>query len=116
MKAKESFAAGSSISTLAIDIGGTGIKSMLLDASGNALDEPILLLTPHPATPHAVLKVISALAKKHSGFDRVSVGFPGVVRKGTIETAPNLHHSWEGVALDRVLSQNLSVPVRVAND
>src|SRR5262245_50617057 len=116
MKAKESFVAGSSVSTLAIDIGGTGIKSMLLDATGKALDEPIRMLTPHPATPHAVLKVISALAKKHAAFDRVSVGFPGVVRKGTVETAANLHHSWEGIALDHVLSQNLNVPVRAAND
>jgi polyphosphate glucokinase len=117
MKAKEKVArSGPGGRTLAIDIGGTGIKAMLLDDSGKPLTEPIRLLTPHPATPKAVLKVITTLAKRHTGYVRVSVGFPGVVRKGIVASAPNLHPSWKGVDLAKVLSQALGVPVRVAND
>src|SRR6185295_2218742 len=41
--------------TLAIDIGGTGIKCMLLDAKGQAIGERQRQPTPRPATPQAVL-------------------------------------------------------------
>jgi len=116
MKTSDSSGTGTPGTTLAIDIGGTGIKAMLLDASGKGLTDSVRMLTPRPATPQAVVKVINTLSKRHAGFDRASVGFPGVVRKGIVETAPNLHPSWRGVALDELLSSSLQVPVRVAND
>ena len=102
--------------TLAIDIGGTSIKAVLLNDSGKPLTEPTRAPTPHPAKPKAVLSLISAVAKQHGGFHRVSVGFPGVVRKGIIHSAPNLHPSWKGIALARVLSKTFRVPAKVAND
>ena len=105
-----------SLRTLVIDIGGTGIKAMLLNGSGKPLTEPSRVLTPHPAKPKPVLALISAVAKQHTGFDRVSVGFPGVVREGIIQSAPNLHPSWKGIELARVLSETLRVPAKVAND
>jgi polyphosphate glucokinase len=44
------------------------------------------------------------------------VGFPGVVRRGFIETAVNLHPDWIGFDLETALSRQLDKPVRVAND
>lgn len=107
---------GRSKKTLSFDIGGTGIKAVLLDPSGKTLTEPSRVPTPKPATPKAVLRVMSGLAKRHPGYHRVSVGFPGVVRGGVIHTAPNLDPTWKGVDLTQLLSASLSVPVRVAND
>jgi polyphosphate glucokinase len=51
------------------------------------------------------------------GYDRVAVGFPGVVRRGRVFTAVNLRHeSWKGFDLGHALAQALGKPVRVAND
>jgi polyphosphate glucokinase len=102
--------------TLAVDVGGTGIKAIVLDPRGKPLTERLRLDTPRPATPRAVLAAIGGLAKQQGHFDRVSVGFPGVVRRGVTETAPNLHPSWVGVNLKAALEKALGRPVRAAND
>lgn len=104
------------IKTLAVDIGGSGVKVMLLDAQGNALGERARLKTPSPATPKAILDAIATLATAQPAFDRVSVGFPGVVRSGVIYTAVNLDDSWQRFDLASQLAQRLEKPVRVAND
>lgn len=102
--------------TLSIDIGGTGIKAITLDLAGSALTERTRIETPSPATPEAVLAVIDELVKVQNEFDRVSVGFPGVVKDGVIKTAPNLDPSWEGFALALDLERRLGRPARVLND
>jgi polyphosphate glucokinase len=101
--------------TLAVDIGGSGVKVMILDPTGTPLSERDRLETPEPATPDSVLEAILQLAKGKS-FDRVSVGFPGVVRQGTIYTAANLDSSWIGFNLEAALAKALGKPVRVIND
>lgn len=105
-----------SIRTLAMDIGGSGVKVMVLDITGKPLTERMRLDTPQPATPEVVINAISVLAASQGEFHRVSVGFPGVVRCGVTETAANLHPDWIGFDLAEVLSQNLNKPVRVIND
>ncbi|MCU1283792.1 MAG: transcriptional regulator/sugar kinase [Acidobacteriales bacterium] len=102
--------------TLAIDVGGTGIKSVVLDGNGKAVSEFLRLETPHPATPKAILSTIADLAKRSAKFDRVALGFPGVVRNGEIVTAPHLHDKWIRVHLDKQLRKLLRKPARVAND
>jgi polyphosphate glucokinase len=109
-------APGENPRTLCIDIGGSGIKTLLVGTDGKALTERLRVDTPRPATPAAVVKAILGLAKQQGAFDRVSVGFPGVVRKGVVETAANMHPRWIGVNIDRVLTKELGRPVRAAND
>src|SRR5947208_5702702 len=104
------------VRTLAIDIGGTGIKALILSATGKPLTERSRVKTPRPATPQAVINAIVEMAKQQGEFDRVSVGFPGVVRRGVTVTAPNLNGKWGGFHLADALSKKLGVPVRVAND
>jgi len=101
--------------TLAIDIGGTGIKSVLLDGAGKPISEFGRVLTPQPATPKAVLAVIAGIAKPMA-FDRVAVGFPGVVHHGVIRTAPHLHQSFVGVNLQKEIKKAVRKPALVAND
>lgn len=102
--------------TLALDIGGTGIKAIILDENGRPLTERARVATPRPATPRAVLAAIERVVKGQGDFERVSVGFPGVVRKGVAETAWNLHPKWIGVDLAKTLARMLRRPVRAAND
>lgn len=101
--------------TLAVDIGGSGIKVMVLDEEGNPLSDRQRLKTPNPAEPQAVIGTIQTLAKAQE-YDRVSVGFPGVVQNGVIKTAVNLHDDWLQYDLASNLSKLLSKPVKVAND
>jgi polyphosphate glucokinase len=102
--------------TLSIDIGGTGIKALILDDEGVPLTERARLETPQPAVPEAVLAVIDALALKLGPFDRVSLGFPGVVRAGVTLTAPHLDPSWAGFPLAQRLGERTGRPVRMLND
>ena len=102
--------------TLAIDIGGTGLKAMVLGPDGAPLTERARVATPRPAIPDAVIPELLALVTPHGPFDRVSVGFPGVVVDGVIMTAPNLDPAWHGFDLRATLATSLGVPVRVLND
>ena len=102
--------------TLTVDIGGSGIKTMVLDVNGNPIGKRMRVPTPRPAKLDSVLQGIVKLAKGQSDFDRVSVGFPGVIRKGVTETAVNLHKDWIGFNLEGALSKKLGKPVRVLND
>jgi len=102
--------------TLAIDIGGTGIKAVTLSTTGKPLTKRARVKTPRPATPAAVMNTIVELAKAQGSFDRVSVGFPGVVRRGITLNEPNLNGKWGGFHLADALTKKLGVPVRVAND
>ena len=102
--------------TLTVDIGGSGIKAMVLDSKGDPIGRRKRVSTPRPAKPDPVLRAIVKLAKLQSDFDRVSVGFPGVIRNGVTETAVNLHKDWIGFDLEGTLSEQLGKPARVLND
>lgn len=104
------------LKTLCVDVGGSGVKVLLIDHEGKPLSERERLKTPVPATPEAIVAVIEQLVSQQPAFDRVSVGFPGVVRKGMVYTAVNLHETWYGYDLAGQLSSRLGQPVRVAND
>jgi polyphosphate glucokinase len=103
--------------TLAIDIGGTRLKAGLLDAAGAMVRGPDRTDTPVHATPSAVLKAVLELARPLAPFDRISVGFPGVVRNGQVLTAPNLDNlAWRQFPLAATLTEELGKPVRLLND
>jgi len=107
---------GSGPVTLSIDIGGSGLKAMLLDCKGEPLSERQRVLTPAIPTPLAVMKGLDQLVKLLPGFDRVSVGFPGVIKHGITYTAVNLHPRWMKFPLQTELETRWKKPVRVAND
>jgi polyphosphate glucokinase len=103
--------------TLAIDIGGSGLKASVLDARGRMLVDRVRVSTPADAAPQLVVDTLVELVAPLPSFDRVSVGFPGVVRDGRVLTAPNLGtEPWRGFALAQALAARVGKPVRVAND
>ena len=106
----------SELATLAIDIGGTGLKALILGPDGSALTERVRVETPKPATASVVLEALVALVKPLPDYDRVSVGFPGVVVDGITRTAPNLHEKWTGYNLAGAIEGRTKRPVRVLND
>jgi polyphosphate glucokinase len=102
--------------TLCIDIGGTGLKALIVDAKGKALTERVRVETPRPATPKAVVDALVKLVKGVGKYDRVSVGFPGVVAEGIVRSAPNLDGKWAGFPLADALAKKLGKKVRALND
>ena len=102
---------------LAIDIGGSGLKAAVLNTEGEMLTERVRIKTPQPCPPDLLLDSLSELVGSLPEYDRISVGFPGVVRKGKILTAPNLGtEMYSGFDLASALESRLSMPVRVLND
>lgn len=102
---------------LAIDIGGSSIKTTILDKDGNLLTEYKKADTPQPANPKNVIKTIESLLKDTLSFDKISVGFPGYVKDGVVFTAPNLDkESWADFNFEKALSDLFQKPTRVIND
>jgi polyphosphate glucokinase len=102
--------------TLAIDIGGTGLKMQALSPEGQPISDRLRLPTPEPATTDAVLTALDELKVSVPLFDRISVGFPGVIKEGKTLTAANLDAGWVGFPLAKVLEKRWGKPVRMAND
>ena len=102
--------------TLVVDIGGSGIKALVVNEIGEAMTERIRQSTPRGGKPDDVIKVITSLAKNVGRFERVSVGFPGIVRSGVVTGAVNLAPEWEHFHLSKALHEIFKKPVRAAND
>jgi polyphosphate glucokinase len=102
--------------TLAVDIGGTGVKVMALDARGNPLSDRLRTPTPSPATPERMIAALDQMKRQMPGCDRVSVGFPGVIKNGRTLTAVNLDPAWVDFPLQATLEKQWGLPVHLAND
>ena len=119
--------------TLAFDIGGTGLKASVLDASGEMVTDRVRVPTKYPLPPDGEGGMVPALVQMVSSLpeaDRVSAGFPGMVRSGVVLSAPHyitvhgpgteidpkLVKAWDHFPLARALSEALGKPARVAND
>jgi polyphosphate glucokinase len=103
---------------LSIDIGGTSIKACVLTSKGELLSAFRKLPTPDPATPDAVLTSIKELvATLKEPFEKISIGFPGYVKCGRVQTAVNLaKNKWTNVDLAQQVSDLFDKPVRLIND
>jgi polyphosphate glucokinase len=102
--------------TLAIDIGGSGLKAAVLDAKGKMTTERVRVETPHPVTKQGLVDALKALCAPLPRYDRISVGFPGLIRH-VIITAPNLGtEELAGFPLAKTLEKALGAPCRAVND
>ncbi|MBV9410945.1 MAG: ROK family protein [Acidimicrobiia bacterium] len=118
------------MNTLVFDVGGTGLKATVLDEHGHPEHDRVRVATTYPCPPEKLVGALVDLAKGLPPYQRISVGFPGVVRGGHVVTAPHfvtahgpdtrvkpsLVRLWAGFDLATELTTALGVPVRVAND
>jgi polyphosphate glucokinase len=115
--------------TLAIDVGGSGLKAVVLAPDGRMVSDRNRRETPYPCTPPVLLDELTALATTQPEYDRVSVGFPGAIRKGRVREVPafsrrgpglppdpELVALWTGFELETALAERFGKPTRVAND
>ena len=86
---------GGAVNTLCIDIGGTNLKALVVDATGKATGQTVKSRTPARSDPEQLLAALAGLWRRLGPFDRVAVGFPGVVDKGVTINAPNLYEDYQ---------------------
>lgn len=112
---------------IGIDIGGTGIKGSIVDInSGKLIGNRFRKNTPVPANPKLVLKVILDIfqslkdqseSKIFGNIENFGITFPGIVKNGTIYSAPNVDKSWIGVNFKNILKKVTNIEeVFVIND
>src|SRR5262245_13752380 len=105
------------LTTLAFDIGGSGLKATVLDEKGKMITERVRVDTPKPCPPALLLEKLKELTDQLPPFDRVSVGFPGPVRKGRTLSSANLGtDEWSGFDLRRAIAKQTGKPTIVIND
>lgn len=116
--------------TLAIDVGGTGVKASVLDPTGKMEHDRVRVPTPYPLSPKVLIETIADLVRQLPPFERISLGFPGMVRDGKILTAPHflstkgadgkpdpdLVAAWRAFDLQAALTKAFAQPAKVAND
>src|SRR5689334_17897548 len=78
------------VRTLAIDVGGSAFKAAVLDAQGAMATDRLRVETPYPCPPETFVQTLSELVTGLTErYDRVSVGFPGLVRRGLVHHIPS---------------------------
>ncbi len=116
--------------TLAVDIGGTGLKASVLDADGLMVADRVRTPTTYPLPPDKLVADLTRLVAPLPAAERASAGFPGMVRNGKVLSAPHfsckggpgssvdpeLAAQWNTFDLATALSGALHLPTKVAND
>src|SRR5665213_1675105 len=116
--------------TLAVDVGGTGLKASVLDAKGAMVADRVKIATPYPLTPDKLVATLKRLTAPLPTAARASAGFPGMVRDGVVRSVPHfttvagpgtaidphLVKLWDRFDLAGALTRELGVPSKVAND
>ncbi|MDR2112273.1 MAG: ROK family protein [Candidatus Accumulibacter sp.] len=102
---------------LGIDVGGTGIKSAIVEtATGELLSERHRFATPRPATPEAIAEALRGLLRHHRWSGPVGMGFPAAIQHGVARTAANVDASFIGLPVSGYFSQNTGCRLFAAND
>ena len=106
------------------------MKGSVLDATGSMEHARVRIETPYPLSPQRLVEEILKMVNDLPPFDRISVGFPGMVRGGHIlsaphfvspdgpggKPAPKLVKAWDGFDLQGALTEATGKPAKVAND
>lgn len=120
----------SAMRTLAVDCGGGGIKSCLLDAGGFQLGEPRRTALRYPLPPEDLLGIVRSHADELGDFDRITLGMPGMIRHGVVvytphyirkagphtKVVPELAEAWDHLNVEVSLTETFNVPALVLND
>jgi polyphosphate glucokinase len=102
---------------LGLDVGGSSIKSALVDIGRGQTVTPLQSTrTPVPSTPEAVLTLCAQLDRQLGAKGTVGLAFPSVVKHGVARTAANVDHGWIGCAGGDRLSQLIGRPAVFIND
>ncbi len=102
---------------LGVDIGGSGIKGATVDLdAGRLTRDRHKILTPQPATPKAVAKVVVELVEHFAWDGPIGCTFPSVVSQGIVHSAANVDKSWITIDGEQLLGEATGQKVVLMND
>ena len=102
---------------LGIDIGGTGIKSAIVDTENGELQgDKRRIETPRPASPQAVGETLKSVLAEHRWNGPIGIGFPSVIQHGIARSAANIDKAFIDFPVADFFSKQTSCPVYIAND
>ena len=102
---------------LGIDIGGTGIKSAIVETkTGELITERKRVATPRPATPDAIGQTLKEVVEQHEWSGPIGIGFPAAIQHGIARTAANVDKTFIGLPIAECFSTHTGCPVYIAND
>src|SRR3989339_1605930 len=104
---------------LGIDIGGTNLKSGIVDENGNLIEQ-LSIPTNAENGPDAVINniknIIQEARNNFPDLKSVGIGVPGVVTdEGVVRISPNLP-GWVDQPLKKKLTDIISIPIAIDND
>ena len=116
--------------TLAVDCGGGGIKTSLLDLNGFQAAPPQRTAVRYPFSPEDLLEIIESHASQVERFERITLGMPGMIRRGVVvytphyirkagphtKLDPELETAWNGLDMESALNARFAVPALVLYD
>lgn len=116
--------------TLAVDCGGSFLKSAVFDEAGTQHGDELRRPTPYPLPPTRFAQTLAEIAREHPVAARATVGLPGMIRHGVVVHTPHYINSrgpftalepdlltaWRNFDLTAALESELGIPVRVMND
>ena len=102
---------------LGIDVGGTGVKSAIVETStGELVSERHRIDTPRPATPKAVGEALKEVLAHHRWKGPVGMGFPAAIQHGIARTASNIDKSFIGLPIAEYFTKQTGSTFYLAND
>ncbi len=105
------------MTTLGIDIGGSGMKAAPVDLeTGQLLADRKRIKTPQPATPSAVADTVHKLVKHFEWDGPVGSAFPARIAHGVARTASNIEKDFIGLDVQQLFSEVTDQPFIVLND
>ncbi|MEM6336908.1 MAG: ROK family protein [Bacteroidota bacterium] len=102
---------------LGIDVGGSGIKGALVNSkNGEMLTKRHRIPTPQPAKPDAVGDTIAEIAAHFDWDGPIGCTFPAIIKNGVAYSASNVHKSWIGTDVAKLVKKKTGCPAVALND
>lgn len=102
---------------LGIDIGGTKMRAGLVNEQGKVGQISEIPTEAHKGGAYVVSRILMLINGYGSQFSAIGIGTAGQVGfDGTILSATSTFPNWAGIELQKEISQQTQLPVRVIND
>ena len=112
-----------------MDCGGGGIKSSLFDRAGFQLGTAQRTAVRYPFSPADLLRIVTSHAQAFDGFERMTLGMPGMIRRGVVvytphyirragphtKVEPELAAAWDRLDMEEALAERFDVPALAAS-
>ena len=104
---------------IGIDLGGTFIKSAIVDSNGKILKKYKIDTRAYKGTKFVTGQIIKSISVLKSGLKKnlsgIGIGSPGIVTNGVVKYPPNFK-GWKEVNLKRILYKEFKTDTEVDND